>query len=287
MALTYQPTDASSTYFIPTLWSKRIIDIVRSNLVSINVVDTTWIAELSYGTKVWIPLTKALSTGTVDTATTASVVNLNTTIGDTVESITVDTWKECPVSIDDSVKAQTQVAGLLEKVASNAAYALSKDIDTAVNTHFSLITSTWAGADGQTFTDDLFINLQEGLDEADVPRENRSLVIDPSVIADIYRIDKFVHMDYQKTAVIPTGKIGQIYGVPVYVTNNLYGVASGTGAYGALIHKECIALVMQESLKVEKWRHHAAHADVINVSALWGEDIVRPTFGAYFYTRKA
>lgn len=284
MALTYQPTDAASGELIPEVWSARIIDHVRSNLVSLNVVDVTWREHLAKGDVLNIPLTKALTTGSVDTSNRETVNNENTTVTDTATTLTVDTWTECPVMIDDSVLLQTHVPALLEKVASNAAYALEKAVDTAVNTLFASLTSTWAGSDGQTFTDDIFIDLQEGLDEADVPRENRSLVIDPSTIADIYKIDKFVHLDYQKTPVIPSGNIGQIYGVPVYVTNNLYGAT--TGAYGALLHREAIGLAMQQKFVVERWRAHAAHSDVINISALYGCGVLRSTFGAYFYTRK-
>uniref|UniRef100_A0A6M3LBD5 Putative capsid protein n=1 Tax=viral metagenome TaxID=1070528 RepID=A0A6M3LBD5_9ZZZZ len=284
MALTWQPTDAKTGELIPEIWSTRIINHVRSNLICANVVDTTWKKEMSKGDILMIPLLKALSTGAVDTSNRESVNNENTTVTDTSDTITVDTWTEAVVMLDDSTVRQTHLPSLLAKLADNAAYALEKAIDTAVNAHFSSLTSTWAGADGQTFTDDLMINLMEGLDEADVPRENRSLVIDPSVIADIYRIDKFVHLNYQTTAVIPSGNIGQIYGVPVYVTNNL--TATTTGNYGALLHKEAIALVMQEEFKVEKWRVPAAASDAIAVRCLYGEEVLRSTFGAYFYTRK-
>lgn len=285
MALTYQPTDIATEEFIPEIWSARIIDHVRSNLVCINVVDTTWKAHLAKGDKLWIPQLAALSTADVNTANRESVNNEATTVTSGETSVTIETWRESVVMLDDSAKLQTQVPGLLEKIASNAAYALEKSVDVAVNTKFLDLTDTWAGSDGQTFTDDLFIDLQEGLDEADVPRENRSLVIDPSTIADIYKIDKFVHMDYQKTAVIPSGKIGQIYGVPVYVTNNLYSTGT-TGAYGALLHKEAIALILQDHMSVEKWRVPAAASDAIAVRTLYGVAVVRSTFGAEFYTRK-
>ena len=174
--------------------------------------------------------------------------------------------------------------------ASNAAFGLEKVIDRDVNSFFSGLggytqSSTVYGSDVQTFTDDIMLFGMEYLDECDVPRENRSLVIDPSTIADIYKIDKFVHMSYQGTTPIPAGKIGSIYNVPVYVTNNL--TPYSTGSYGCLLHKDAIGAVIQDGPTVEKWRNHAAHSDVINVSAMWGVDELRDTFGFPFYTRKA
>lgn len=285
MALpTSRPSDAQSHEFIPDLWSSRVIDIVRRNLVAMNVVDMSWRNDLFKGALVTIPVMTSMSTHDVDPTSTASIVSPNTTFGTTAKTITIDYWKESVVQIDDLVKIQTQVSDLLGKAASNAAYELAKDVDTDVNLLYNDLGSTVYGADGQTFTDDIMIALMEYLDENDVPRENRSLVIDPATIADIYKIDKFVHLDYQKVAVIPTGNIGQIYGVPVYVTNNLE--ATTVGSYGCLLHKEAIALVMQQTLAVEKWRMPAAASDAIAVRSLWGCDVLRPTFGKCFYTRK-
>ena len=286
MALTYQPTDAATGELIPQLWSKRIINHVRSNLVCVNVVDTTWKEQLAYGDILNIPLLKELTTSAVNTANRESVNSEANTVTDTADTITIDTWRESVVMIDDSTKKQTHLPDLLAKLADNAAYALEKYIDTSVNAHFSGLTSTWAGSDGQAFEDDLMIDLMEGLDEADVPRTQRSLVIDPSTIADIYRIDKFVHRDYQGKTPVASGNIGSIYGVPVYVTNNLTATGT-TGSYGALLHKEAIALVIQDGVSVERWRAHSAASDVIAIRALYGEEVLRATFGAYFYTRKA
>lgn len=194
--------------------------------------------------------------------------------------------KECPVAIDDSTAKQTNVEGLLEKAASNAAYALDKAIDTTVNTLFQSLTDTWAGTDGQTFSDDILINLMEGLDEADVPRRDRALVVDPSVVADVYKIDKFMSYDYSKTVFTTDAYIGKVntYNLPMFVTNNLS--QASTGAYGALLHKEAIGVVIQSEPKVEKWREPTIHSDIINVSAFYGADVLRSTFGAEFYTRK-
>lgn len=286
-----RPTEALNDEFVPEIWSSKVIQHVRENLVCVNLVNTSWKAELTVGDKLIIPTMIAITGQAVNPQLTSVLpAGLVTDwTGDDL-SITINVWWEIPIIIDDSVKRQSQVGNLLEQGASNAAFGLEKKIDLDTNAYFSGLGgfskgSTAYGSDGQTFTDDIMIYMNEYLDEGDVPRENRGLAIDPSTLADIYKIDKFVRMDYQKLPVSASGNVGQMYGIPVYVTNNLSPAA--TGGFGCLLHKDAIGLVIQDGPTVEKWRHHGAHADVVTVSAMWGVDELRNTFGIPYYTRKA
>ena len=283
-----RPDDALTGEFVPEVWSSRVIDHVRSYLVSAQIVNTEYKADLVMGDVVYIPVMTELTASDVDVTSDGVMTNMNTTAGTTAESITIDHWKEVPVQIDDSVKKQTHVGNLLDKMADNAAYALEKAIDAEVHALYSTLNSSSVqGADGQTFTDNLLIDMMEALDEADVPRENRSLVGDPSLLADCYKIDKFMSYDYSKK---PLGGQGGYsgtviaYNLPIYITNHL--TASTIGNYGCLLHRDAIGLVIQDGPKVEKWREPKRHSDIINISAFWGEDELRDSFGIPFYTRK-
>lgn len=282
------PTDATTAKFVHEVYSTKVINHVRSNLIAVSVCNTTWRDQLAKGNLVYIPVMSTYAASDVDpSSTTAVLTAASRGWGETAESITIAYWKENPVMIDDSTALQVDVADLLNIAADNAAYGLEEAIDTTVNTLFATLTATWAGSDAQTFSDDILINLMEGLDEASVPRVDRSLVVDPSCVADIYKIDKFMTYDYSKTVFTTDGYLGKIntYNLPLFVTNNLYA-ASNTGAYGALLHKDAIGVVIQSAPKVERWREPTRHSDVVNISAFYGADIVRSTFGAFFYTRK-
>ena len=296
---TRRPSDALTSEFVPERWSAQIINHVRSNLVSVNLVNTTWKAELAMGDKVYIPvISSEMSASTVDvTATTAISGNMNTSAGaTTAESISIDHWKEVPVMIDDSTKRQTQAKNLLSIMADNAAYALEKAIDAEVHALFSGLSSSLGvyGADGQTFEDDLLIAIMEGLDEAEVPRTDRALVGDPSMLADLYKIDKYMSYDYGRRPVgmenIQQGGQGGYrgmivaYDLPFYVTNHL--TVYSTGNVGCLLHRDAIGLAVQAAPDVEAYRAPVPHSDVVNISAMWGEDEIRDTFGRAFYTRK-
>lgn len=282
---TRYPSDIDTYYGIPNIYSAKAIDAVMSNLVCVGAVDTTWREELRVGELLYIPVLKGLTAAAVSLSAdfgATAWANMNTTMFTTHASITVDQWYECPLIIDDGSLLQTQIPDLLDRGAKRSGYEIAVKIDTKVNSLFNSMTTTWIGSDGQTFSDDILIALMEGLDEADVPRSNRSLVVDPSCLADMYKIDKFVHKDYNQTL---TGEIGRTpYGDPILVTNNLSSAA--TGHYGALLHKEAIGAVIQMPPKVVRFRWEPRHSDVINVSAIYGAGVVKATFGADFYTRK-
>ncbi len=280
------PTDdTSTTYHLPVLYSTRVINHVRANLIAVATTDVTWKSQLAKGTTLYVPKMTTLAPMDVDPQTSFLATADAKTFLTTGTSITISYWKGNPVMIDDSTKMQTQIGNLLQLAADNAKYGLEKAIDTSVNTLYSSLTTTWQGSDGQTFSDDILIALMEGLDEADVPRQDRALIGDPSMIADIYKVDKFMSYDYNQTVFTTDAYRGKInaYNLPVFCTNNL--VDAGTGNRGALLQKQAIATVLQSELKTEMFRVPQQYSDCINVSCIYGCGVVRSTFGACFYTR--
>jgi len=282
-----RPSDALTGELVSEIWSAKVINHLRSYLVADQVISTDWKPMLAKGDVLNIPVMAELTGAAVDVTSDAVLTNMNTTFTTTAETITVDTWWNVPVQVDDSTARQTTVPELLEKEADNAAYAWRKKLDSDVCALFSSLRSTWAGTDGQTFTDDIMVALMEGLDEADIPEE-RAVVGDPSTIADMRKIDKFMTFDYSTNPLRMAGYRGRVdaYGLPVFMTNNL--TAATTGNYGAILHKEAIGLIVQSPMDVEKFRLPLRLSWVINTSGFYGVDVLRASpSGAYFYTRKS
>ncbi len=280
-----RPSDILTGEWVPEIWSAKVIRHVRSNLCAAQVCNTDYQADLAKGDVVHIPLDKELTGADVVVTSDGVYTNMNTTGTGVAESITIDTWWEVPVSIDDSSAKQTHIGNALEIQANNAAYAFEKKVDTDIWTLSTSLTATWAGTDGQTFTDDLLIDIMEGLDEADIPAD-RALVTDPSGIADMRKIDKFMTFDYSTNPLRLAGYRGRIdmYDLPVFVTNNLK--AATTGNYGVVINRKAIGLIMQSPMDVEKFRAPLRHSWIVNTSGFWGSDVIRQSHAAYFYTRK-
>jgi len=217
------PTTASTNKFVPAIYEQRVVDAAKKELVAWDAISSEWRNSLVKGDTLYIPKSNHVTGTEVVVGTKGTSLNpLNTT----AVTLSIDQWYEAPVDLDYMTLKQTQ-ANVEEIASGEAAYAIRVLIDTSVCTLFSSLggysTSAY-GTDGQTLTDDILLYLKETLDEADVPmnRADRSLIVDPSGLIDMLKIDKLVSADYVKIGNIQNGIIGNsVYGCVVRVTNNL------------------------------------------------------------------
>ncbi len=266
--------------FVPAKFSREVLEHTKSDLVVANAFTHRFEKDLAFGYTVSIPTTTEIVTAEV----TPGSEPASKDAAGSPATITVDQWHVAPVEISPLAKVE-QLADYLSVGAKSAAYAIDKKIDTTVGARFSSLgNSTYPNSDGDTFTDDTFISLVETLDENDVPSDGRFLIGDPSMKADMLKIDKFVRMDYINGSPTSNGKFGQLYDAKVLITNNLTGAT--TGNYGVYSHPDAIGVVMQ-------MRPNAKFHDLswkfilkIMVDSAWGSNEIRDTFGKAFYTRK-
>ena len=285
MALTARiPAAADAAGFVPEIWSKKVLTAVHHKLVCVPLVDHSWEPELVKGDTMNIGLTNTV-TATEVTVGTEGIVNDHAS--GALKSITINQWYEAPIVIDVMTRRQSQ-ANLEAEAQVEAGYAVAKQMDTSVNVLFSALNGgTIRGTDGSSITDDILIAAVEEMDEDDVPQEDRYWIFDPSSKADLLKIDKFVRLDYIRTPVVPNGQFGDIYGSPIFITNNLTAVSSGTGNYGCYLHKKAIGFIGQENMKPTRVEQPLKHQVTINVESLWGVAELRDTFGVPIYTRLA
>ena len=281
MALTARiPAAADAAGFVPELWSKKVLDATHTRLVLVPLVDHSWEPELTYG--------DTMNVGILNTVTATEVtIGTEGIIGDIASGamvpIVVNQYYEAPVVIGDMTTRQSQV-NLLAKAQRESGYAIAKQMDTSIAALFASL-NTVRGTDGTSLTDDLLIASVEEMDEDDVPTDNRVWIFDPSSKADLLKLDKFVRLDYIRTPVVANGQFGDIYGSPIFITNNL--AAATTGSYGCYLHKEAIAFIGQENNKVDRVPQPLKHQVTINTTALWGVKEMRDTWGVPIYTRLA
>lgn len=279
------PSGLDTNKFIPDLFSKNVLVALKSNLVVVPVVNHSYEPELQLGDALYISQTNTITATEVTVGTEGVQTNPFNTAAVTLP---IDKWYEAPVTIDYMSRRQSHV-DLVAYAEGESAYALSKKIDSSLCDLFSALNDgTIRGTDGSAWTDDILIAAVEEVDEADVPEENRVWIGDPSVKADIMTIDKFVRADYFATDAVVTGMFRKdIYGAPLLITNNLTAVSSGTGAYGVYMHKDALAIAIQENLSVDRVEQPLKHQIVINTTALWGVVELRDTSGVPIYTRLA
>ena len=282
------PSGADTNTFVPKLYCQRVIDAAKKELVAWDAISSEWRNDLVKGNILYIPKTNVVTATEVAVGTKADSLNPFATGAVT---LTIDQWYEAPVDIDYMTLRQTQ-ADMEGAAAREAAYAIDVQMDTSVCTLFSSLggysTSAY-GADGQTLTDDILIYLKETLDESDVPMvtADRSLICDPSSLADILKIDKLVAADYVKIGAVANGIIGHsVYGCTVRVTNNLVAVSAGTGSYGCMLHKRAIASAAQIDTAWVK-EYEDLHLRRYHSESLWGVIEAQDTFGIPYFTRKS
>lgn len=264
--------------FIPDVFSTMVIATLKSKLVIVPLCSHNYQDALSHGSNISIPVFSAATAYQVTPGDLTTVSNVATT----PVTITIDKWYAARAEISDMIKIE-QLADYLEGATKEVAYAVAKKIDTDVGALFSTLgTSTQGGvygADGQTFTEDMLIAMTETLDEADVPEDNRAIVGDPSTKADMRKIDRFFP---EKD--VPTGRIGNLFGHSVNITNNL--TATSVGNYGAIFHPDAIGVVIQSNPRTQQVPKPELFVTYLIVDAIWGEDEIGDASGICFYTRK-
>jgi len=275
------PEGLDDNAFIPKMYSMNVLKAVKHKLVVVPIVNHAYEAELVRGDAINIPVTNVVTATEVTIGTEGTIKDPFT---EDEVTLTVNKYYEAPVVVDYMSRRQSQV-DLVGNAVEESAYAISKIMDYTLCELFDALSDGGGyGTDGSAVTDDVLIDAVEELDSADVPEENRSWVFDPSVKADLLTIDKFVRMDYFAGDTIPTGAFRKdVYGAPVLITNNL--VASTTGNIGAYLHKDALAIVIQENLTVDRVEQPLKHQLTINTTALWGVIELRDTFGCEILTR--
>ena len=279
------PSTAATNLFVPSLYLNQVIEAAKSDLVNLAAVNNEWVSGAKMGNVFYLPKTNTVTATEVVIGTKGTSLNHLNTTGVTV---TMNQFYEAPIDIDTMTSTQTQVQREMF-AKTESAYAIQVAIDLYISSLYSTLNSSSVkGADGSAITDDLLIDLMELLDEANAKRDGgRSLILDPSGVADMMKFDKFVANMYVAIGAVANGVIGNnhpIYGCTVRVTNNL--TATTTGNYCVMMHKDAIAAKVQiQNAWVKEFEE--LHEIRYSVDALYGASEAQDAFGIPFYSRKA
>ena len=271
MALgTNQVTTSVANNFIPELWSDEVIGAYKSNLVVANLV-----TKLSHkgkkGDTIYIPV-PARGSASAKAANTQVTLSAAT---NTKVTVSIDKHYEYSKLIEDIAEVQA-LASMRKFYTDDAGYALAKQVDTdlfALTEGFQGGTVGGAaaasfekaviGSNGSTeytgnssnaadITDAGIRRMLLTLDDADVPMDNRVMVVPPICANDMLGINRFTEQQFIGSGdAIRTGKIGQIYGVDVYISSNCPSAAGNSGAdrVGTLMHKDALVLAEQVGVR--------------------------------------
>ena len=269
-------TVTTAATFIPEIWSDEIVAAYKKNLVAANLVKRMNFKG-KRGDTVHIP---APTRGTANAKTATNVVTLQVATESEV-AVSINKHYEYSRLIEDIVEVQA-LASLRGFYTDDAGYALAKQVDTdlirlgrgfngatiGTNDYATAAASTKAyiGGDGTTaynsstsnasaLTDAAIRRTIQRLDDQDVPMDGRFFIIPPSSRNTLMGLARYTEQAFVGEAgannTIRNGEIGNLYGMPVFVTTNAdYGAGnSGADRICLMGHKDSMVLVEQQAIR--------------------------------------
>ena len=306
MALgTNHVTNTTAATFIPEIWSDEIVAAYEKSLVLANLVNRMPMTGKK-GDTIHIPKptrgnasAKAAETQVTLIAATESEVQ-----------VSVDQHYEYSRMIEDITDVQA-LSSLRQFYTSDAGYALAKQVDTDLfalgkylgddngsgsdwihSNSFYMDASTGLTAyavdtvvPADVFSDAGFRAAVKQLDDNDVPMDQRFLVVPPSVVQTIRGIDRYNSSDFVSGQPVVNGKIGQLYGIDVYVSTNCpvtetaaENAATGGGELKAAIlgQKDFAVFAEQMGVRTQTQYKQEFLGDLFTADTLYGVKVLRP-----------
>ena len=253
-------TKANAGVFIPELWSDEIIAAYKQNLVMANLV-----SKMSFkgkkGDTLHIPK-PTRGNAAVKAAATAVTIQAD---AETEIQVLVNKHYEYSRFIEDITETQA-LSSLRQFYTADAGYALARQVDTdliqlgrgaqggngTIAYDKAVIasdgTTLYTGANEAAITDAGIRKVIQTLDDADVPMDNRCLVLPPVARNVMMGLARFTEQAFVGETgggnTIRNGQIGNVYGVMVYVSTNCE-TATGDARIGMMFHKDAFVLAEQ------------------------------------------
>lgn len=283
--------------FIPELWSDEVIAAYKKNLVAANLVTKiNHVGKKGDTIHIPSPTRGAATAKAVNTAVTL-VPGSNTSI-----DVSINKHFEYSQLIEDIAAVQA-LNSMRQFYTDDAGYALGKQVDDdllalgvtltgAGGTSYAASTTTtnaYVGGDGTTqynsttsnasdLTDAAIRRSIQRLDDADFPMDERSLIITPAQKRVLLGISRFTEQAFLGDGnAIKTGKIGEIYGMPVYVTTNCDAGAGSSGAdrICLLMHKSAFVFAEQMTVRTQTQYKLEYLGDLFTADTIYGVKTLR------------
>lgn len=287
--------------FVPELWSDEIRASYEKNLVLARLVKRLSMKGKK-GDTMHIP---APTRGSANAKSENTAVTLQANTESEVQ-VVINKHYEYSRLIEDIVGVQA-LDSLRRFYTEDAGYALAKQIDSDLfalgkslgngdgsswvhsNSYYvDATTGLTAYAEDTVITSDVFTDagfrgLIQLMDDADVPMDNRVFVIPPVVRNSIMGIDRYVSSDFVNGRTVNNGKIGELYGIDVYVTSNCPEVESAANNTAGdrliaamLLHKDSLILAEQVGVRSQTQYKQEYLANLYTADTLYGVKAYRP-----------
>ena len=299
----FSPTNSvtvtTADKFIPEIWSDEIVAAYKKNLVLANLV-----MKMNFrgkkGDTVHIP---APTRGTANAKVSTDAVTLIAATESEVQ-VSINKHYEYSRLIEDIVEAQA-LNSLRQFYTADAGYALARRVDTdlvqlgrafngaTVGTDdyatSAASTKAYIGSDGTTaynstssnaaaLTDAAIRRTIQRLDDNDTPMDGRFFIIPPSSRNTLMGLARYTEQAFVGDGnAIRNGEIGNLYGIPVFVTSNAdFGAgSSGTDRICLMGHRDSMVLVEQMAVRSQTQYKQEYLGTLFTADTLYGVKAMR------------
>ena len=314
MATLYAPdtvtnptTVTTAANFIKELWSDEVIAVYKANTVMVPLVQSMPFAGQK-GDTVHIPKP---GRGAVNAKAAGTGVTINVETAGTF-GLTIDQHFEYSRLIEDIAKIQA-LDSMRAFYTDDAGYAHALALDDAIHdqaakfgagstTAGSAYSKAVIGGDGVTvwdgsaggnvgngsaLTDAGIRRAIQSLDDANVPARMRVLVVPPVEKRKLMGIARFTEQAFVGEVgggnTIRNGLIGDVYGIPVYVSTNIPTVEADDTSTEyrpcLMFQREAIVLAEQLAPRAQSQYKQEFLADLFTVDTIYGLGVPRPEAG--------
>ena len=276
--------------FIPIVWSARLLANLQKAHVYANVVNRDYEGEIrAYGDQVRINSIGPVFIGNYTKNTNISDPE---TLNDDQRILVIDQARYFNFQVDDIDRAQ-QNPKVMDAAMQEAGYALSDAADkfiaslyTGVDTANTIGNHTTPVVPTKNDAYEYLVDLGTKLDEANVPKDSRFIVIPPWFAGLLLKDDRFVGTGgTQAEALLRGGFLGQAAGFGIYMSNNVPNT-SGTKYKIIAGHRMAISFA-EQIVSVEAYRPEKRFADAVKGLHVYGGKLVRPTAIAVLTANKS
>jgi len=286
--------------FIPELWSDEIRAAYEKKLVMAGLVKRLPMVGKK-GDTIHIP---APTRGEAHAKAAKTAVTVQATTESEVQ-VSIDKHFEYSKLMEDMAEVQA-LADMRGFYTDDAGYALARKVDYELHELGKAIgdqTANWVGTgswytDASTgltayavdtvttadvTTDASFRALIQKMDDNDVPFDERYFVVPPSLRSTMMGIDRYVSSDFVDGRGVQNGKIGNIYGIDIYVSTHCSTTetaaensAGGELKAATLFHKEAFILAEQQNIRSQTQYKQEWLGTLFTADNIFGVKTYRP-----------
>jgi len=259
---------------LATIWSKNVLTAFDRATVLAQLCNRDFEGDAQLGNTVKI---NSVSDPTISSYTaggTLTYEDANTA----AQSLVIDQADSFSFKVDD-LKAAAAAANVMPKALMRAGRKLALAADSYIaGLHTGVAAANDLGTVAITSSDlayQYIVALNQKLDEADAPADGRWCVVSPWYMALLRRNALFISNAATQADTLMTGKIGQVLGMTVYMSNNLKNTTGDDWAQIAGV-SDAIAFANQVN-EVEDIRLQTTFASAVRGLHSYGAKVVYNT----------